>query len=140
VSGKIPKMMNGRQARAAAVALSGLRAAIGLGVFVVPSSALAPWVGAVEAKEPVARLLGRSLGARDLALAAGALLSMRHEAPLRGWVEGGMLSDAGDVVATLALFGKLPRLWRWAVLGMTIGSVLAGLAISAAVDEDPAES
>ncbi|MGH8992813.1 MAG: hypothetical protein ACRDZ7_14995 [Acidimicrobiia bacterium] len=109
---------------------------IGLGVTAVltPAVPLRPWVGREVAWRPRAKLLGRALGARDIALGLGVILALRHEAPVRGWVEGGGMADAGDLVATLLAFSTLPKLGRWAVLGSTVGAVAASRLAAPAVD------
>ncbi|MCU1489608.1 MAG: hypothetical protein JWM85_1013 [Acidimicrobiaceae bacterium] len=91
----------------------------------MPGWVAAPWIGREAAATPGARLLGRALGGRDLALGLGALLAAQHDAPLRGWVEAGLLSDTGDTLATLLAFKKLPRFTRWLILATTLGAVAA---------------
>jgi hypothetical protein len=70
------------------------------------------------------------MGARDLALGLGAILAMRHDAPVRGWVEAGGLADAGDLAATLLAWRSLPRASRWGVAVLTAGGVVAGRLVS----------
>ena len=89
------------------------RIAIGVTAIVAPTVPLRPWVGRDFAWQPRAKLLARSLGARDLALGIGVILALRHDGPVRGWVEGSALADAGDVLGTLLAFGKLPKSGRW---------------------------
>lgn len=134
MSDAMPKLLNHGQARMAAKALAVVRAAIGLGAFLVPGRLLRPWIGAANSENKGAELLGRSLAARDLALAAGPILSMRHDTPVRGWIEGGLLADTGDAVATLVGFGHLPKRTRWLVLAMTLGAVAVGAIVAPAVD------
>ena len=81
-------------------------------------------------------MAARALGGRDLALAVGPLLAMRHKGPARGWIEAAMLADATDTMATLLAFGKLPRLTRWLVLGACAGAVAAGIVVSASLDAE----
>ena len=90
----LPLNVLGRdRARTAATGLACVRAAIGAAALILPELVLRPWIGADEAAATGAKLAGRALGGHDLALAAGPFLAMRHDAPVRGWVEGGMLSD-----------------------------------------------
>jgi hypothetical protein len=109
---------------------------IGLGVTAVltPSIPLRPWVGREVAWRPRAKLLARALGFRDIALGLGVVLALRQEAPVRGWVEGGGLADAGDLVSTLLAFGTLPKFGRWAVLAAAAGAVAASGLAAPAVD------
>ena len=120
-------------ARRLACANGVARCALGLLAMTLPSVPLAPWIGRPTPAGPV-RLLGRALGARDLALGLGTLLALRHDAPVRGWVEAGGLADAGDALFTLAAFGRLPRRGRWSVLAAAASGVVAARVSAAAVD------
>lgn len=117
----------------AARGLAVTRIAIGATAWISPKVVLRPWVGNVEAGSRSVILLGRALGARDVALGAGALLAARNGGQVRGWVEAGGLADAGDCLATVLAFGDLPRLGRWAVLATTLGAVVAAAVISPAL-------
>ena len=77
---------------------------------------------------------GLTLGARDLALGIGVILALRHDAPVRGWVEGSGLADAGDTLATLLAFGKLPKGGRWLVLLSAGGAAAAARLAAPSVD------
>jgi len=125
--------MNRDTARSLAAGLAGTRIALGVVAYAVPSLPARPWVGAA-ADTVAVTVVGRALGARDVAIGAGALLARRHDAPVRGWVEAGALADAGDLVATLLSFRSLPRTGRWAVLAATLGGVAAGRLLAPAVD------
>jgi hypothetical protein len=127
--------MDRETARSAAQGLAGLRILIGVLAFFLPRLALRGWVGGKVASESGGRLLSRSVGARDIALGAGALLAERHDAPVRGWIEAGALSDLGDLAATLAGFKELPRFTRFGVLFMTGGAIAAGALIAPSVDQ-----
>jgi hypothetical protein len=117
---------------AEAVALG--RIAIGIVALAAPTVPLRPWVGRDFAWQPRAKLLARSLGARDLALGIGLLLALRHDTPARGWVEGAGLADAGDTLATLLAFGKLPKSGRWLVLASAGGAAAIARVAAPAVD------
>jgi hypothetical protein len=121
-------------ARALAASVAWGRIGLGVTAMLTPAVPLRPWVGRDIAWRPRAKMLARALGARDIALGVGVILALRHGAPVRGWVEGGGLADAGDLVATLLAFGTLPRLGRWAVLGSTVGGVAASRLAAPAVD------
>ncbi|MGH9101548.1 MAG: hypothetical protein ACRDYD_00960 [Acidimicrobiales bacterium] len=124
-------------ARAATRALAVVRAGLGVVALVAPAVLNVAWVGPLG-KADGARVLGRAVGGRDLALAAGILLAMRHETPVRGWVEGAGLADAADLVATIVSFRSLPRSRRWLVAAMAAGGVGASRLLSKAVDAEPA--
>ncbi|GAA1259954.1 hypothetical protein GCM10009609_23620 [Pseudonocardia aurantiaca] len=121
------------QARQLAEAIAWVRIAIGVTALVAPTVPLRPWVGRDVAWQ--AKLLARSLGARDLALGIGLVLALRHDAPVRGWVEGGGVADAGDALATLLSFGKLPKGSRWPVLLSAAGAAASARLVAPAIDE-----
>jgi hypothetical protein len=124
------------QARQIAEAIAVGRIAIGIVALVAPTVPLRPWVGRDFAWQPRAKLLARSLGARDLALGIGVMLALRHKAPVRGWVEGAGLADAGDMLATLLAFGKLPKSGRWLVLFSAAGAAAAARLAAPLVDSE----
>jgi hypothetical protein len=127
--------MEKEQARQLAEAVAWGRIAIGVTALVAPTVPLRPWVGRDFAWQPRAKLLARSLGARDLALGIGVILALRHDGPVRGWVEGSALADAGDVLSTLLAFGKLPKSGRWLVLLSAAGAAATARIAAPAVDD-----
>ena len=127
--------MDRDKARQIAEAIAVGRIGIGIVALVAPTVPLRPWVGRDFAWQPRAKLLARSLGARDLALGIGVILAIRHDAPIRGWVEGGGLADTGDVLATLLSFGKLPKAGRWLVLLSAAGAAASARLAAPGVDE-----
>ena len=106
-------------ARRGAVAVAAGRVAIGLTALAWPWVPSRPWVGA-GADDLVARVFGRALGARDVALGLGTLAALRRSAdepgPASAWVAAGAVSDALDVVASLSSWRELPRVGRWLVV------------------------
>jgi hypothetical protein len=128
--------MDRDQARQLAEAIAIGRIAIGIAALVAPAVPMRPWVGRDFAWQPRAKLLSRSLGARDLALGVGVMLALRHKAPVRGWVEGAALADAGDALATLLAFPKLPKSGRWLVLASAVGAAAAARLAAPVVDAD----
>ena len=124
--------------RGAATVAAG-RVALGLTALAWPSVPARPWVGA-PADDVTARVFGRALGARDLALGLGALAALRAPGEQAGsasaWVAAGALSDSLDVAASVASWGELPRLTRWLVVASAGGAALAGAAGAVAVRQD----
>jgi hypothetical protein len=120
------------QARTYAQALAGSRFALGLAFFLLPSAGSALWTG--DTKSPAVRVLSRALGARDMAIGLGALLALRHEGPVRGWLEAGSFADAGDALATVLSWKRLPRFRRWLVVIVAAGAALGAGVLSPAVD------
>jgi hypothetical protein len=119
------------------------RVALGLTALAWPSVPARPWVGATADEVPV-QVFGRALGARDLALGAGALVALRRQAtepgPASAWVAAGALSDALDVAVSLASWGGLPRMTRWLVVASAGGAALAGAAGALALRRVPGSS
>lgn len=122
------------RARQLALATAVLRSAIGVVALVAPGLAAGLWADADARGLASTRVLARALGARDLALGMGLLLALRHEGPVRGWVEAGGLADTGDVVATLSGFGDLPRTGRWVALCSAASGAATARLMSVSVD------
>ena len=102
--------------------------AIGVTALAWPAVPSRPWVGAA-ADDLAARVFGRALGARDLALGLGALAALQGEDPsASAWVAAGALSDTLDVLASLASWHELPRIGRWLVAGSAAAAALIGAA------------
>jgi hypothetical protein len=122
----------GQGARAVAAG----RVALGLTALAWPSVPARPWVGAAS-DDLAARVFGRALGARDIALGLGALTAFQGQAADResacAWVAAGALSDALDVVASLSSWRELPHRGRWLVIASASGAALTGAAGALAV-------
>jgi hypothetical protein len=125
--------------RRGATAVAAGRVALGLTALAWPSVPARPWTGAGN-DDLTARVFGRALGARDLALGLGALAALRDQAAspqsARSWVAAGALSDALDVAASLAAWRELPRVTRWLVVASAGGAALAGAAGALALCPD----
>jgi hypothetical protein len=117
--------------RRGAVAVAAARVALGLTALAWPSVPARPWVGAA-ADDLAARVFGRALGGRDVALGLGALAALQRPAAEPGsacaWVAAGALSDALDVAASAASWPELPRITRWLVAASAGGAALTGAA------------
>jgi len=132
--------------RHAATAVAAGRVALGVAALARPSVPARPWVGA-SADELGARVFGRALGARDIALGLGALAALRIApagsagaqaagAQAGAWVAAGALSDALDVAITAAAWPELPRTSRWLVAASAGGAAVAGAAGALALSLD----
>ncbi len=123
--------------RDGARAVAAGRVALGLTALAWPSVPARPWVGA-SSKDLAARVFGRALGARDLALGLGALAALQgtDRGSAGTWVAAGALSDALDVMASLASWRDLPRLSRWLVVASAGGAAMAGAAGALALVAD----
>ena len=117
--------------RRGATALALARTALGVAALASPALIARPWVG--TASGPAARVLGRALGGRDVALGLGALAALRRVPPggmgaAVTWVGAGALADSLDVLATAVSWDELPRAGRWLVAASAGGAAVAGAA------------
>lgn len=101
-------------------------ARVGFGVFVTsaPQRMGRTWVGG-DADSDGAGVILRALGFRDIALGAG-LAEASFRGDPRGWLAVTMLSDLGDVAATLIGSQKIDS------RGVAITTLLAGSGAAAA--------
>ena len=109
------------------------RLTFGAGLMVAPAALAGAWVGGVaDRREGQAIAIG--LGARDVALALGALRALGAGYGSGAWIRAGMLADAADLVGTLRARGSVPALAAPAVGALAGGSVLLGAWLQSAVD------
>jgi hypothetical protein len=94
------------------------RIGFGVALTLTPERVTTPWLGS-DAARPATRVATRGLGARDLALGAGALAATG--ADLQWWVAAGILADAADLAATVAAGDSLPVSGR-----VLVGAVASG--------------
>jgi len=106
--------------RTVGTAVSATRIAFGAGLMLAPPRFVRSWTGPGASRRP-ARVVGRALGARELAIGIGGVLAARAGEPaeLRRWFALGALPEALDVVFTLTDGPRTP-------------SRLAGAAMAAA--------
>jgi hypothetical protein len=117
--------------RSAITTLAGLRLAIGAAAWVAPRTA-GRLFGLDAAANPQAPYLARLFGARDVALAWGALGSEGETQ--RQWLLAGLACDVADALAGLAggRGGYLPRFTSVLVSGTALSA--AGLGAAALRD------
>jgi len=77
-----------------------VRIAAGAALFLTPKLAARSWTGE-RTESTTAGLAIRGMGARDVALGVGLVIAIERDAPVRGWLEAGVLSDGADAVGTL---------------------------------------
>lgn len=124
--------------RHAVAAFGAARAVFGLGYVLAPGRGGKGWVGE-PATEPVGRLSFRSIGARDIALGAGAALAAlrQDDAGAVTWLTAHVVADSADCAGSLIASGEIPD--RGRNLGAAIAGasavVAAGLAIALAIGE-----
>ncbi|MBC3189937.1 hypothetical protein H7X46_02525 [Pseudonocardia sp. C8] len=126
---------HGRVLRRAAGAWAGLRVGLGLAALAAPRAAGRFWVGPV-AETPGGAVLGRALGARDLALGAGTLHAVRSGAPLRTWVVTAGCADALDALVTAGARPALPPGRRDLVVAASAGSAVLAAVLGVAMGPD----
>jgi hypothetical protein len=101
------------------------RASFGMLAFVAPRWTAKLWTG--EDVSGTTAIMGlRGLGVRDAALGLGLLIALKRESPVRGWLEAGALSDAGDALNMLMSARVLPRSRCLLGLGAAGGAAILG--------------
>ena len=92
----------------AARLLGWVRIITGVLLFFFPHLAARMWTGRRN-EDPTTDLALKGMGARDIALGVGLVTALETGAPVRGWLEGAAISDAGDAFGTLVSWRDLPR-------------------------------
>jgi hypothetical protein len=100
------------------------RMAVGAAGFLAPRTFGRLWVGSDAGSARIA-MITRAFAIRDFALGLGAYLSVQRDAPVRGWVEAGLLSDSADVLATLR--GPMPWLRKLPLVAAALFGVAGGV-------------
>jgi hypothetical protein len=103
------------------------RIGFGVALIVTPGRVTGPWLGR-DAGRTGTQVVSRGLGARDLALGAGALAV--PQAQLRPWVAAAIVADVADLMATVTAGDSLPLAGR-ALVGAvaSAGAVLGVMAL-----------
>ena len=109
------------------------RVAVGAAMFLAPKWSGRVWVGR-QADTTGARTVTRGFGGRDAALGLGLLMALEEGKGAGRWLALSAMADAGDVAATLAGWGRLPRFNRLSVLMSAAGFGVLGAWLSTRVD------
>jgi hypothetical protein len=110
------------------------RLAFGAALIVKPEQTASGWIGA-DASRPAVQIALRGLGARDVALSAGALWAAGDRESLRRWLAAAACCDLADLAATLAApSDALPGNARWGTAVLAGGSAVAGIALYKALE------
>lgn len=117
--------------RALIAALALGRIAFGAGLLAAPARVAQGWIGDDAARAPV-QVAVRALGARDVALSAGALALAGDGAKARPWLLAAAACDCVDLAATLAAGDTLAPRARIGTALLAGGSALAGIALARA--------
>lgn len=88
------------------------------------------WIGEA-ADRPAVRVAIRGFGARDLGIGLGTLLALRHDAPVRGWLEAGVLADLVDGAAAVVGSRDLPPASRVLTPVGALGAAALGRLLAA---------
>jgi hypothetical protein len=120
-------------ARTAAAGVAGLRIAYGLALAVAPARTTRNWLGG-DAARPGASVALRALGAREVALHAGALVAAFGGGAVRPWLLASIGGDCSDVAATFGARSGLPDGAAMKTLAVAGGSAALSAAVLAAVD------
>jgi hypothetical protein len=109
------------------------RLAFGLGLMARPENVASGWIGK-DAQRGAVKIVLRGLGARDVALSAGALAALGEEDRLAHWIAAAIGCDLSDVVSTLAAPpDALPGNARWGTVALGGGAALTGALLLAAM-------
>jgi hypothetical protein len=123
--------VDGKQALT--IALASGRVAFGLGLVAAPARIGSSWLGP-DGERQATHVALRGLGARDIALAAGAAWASARGSAVRPWLVATVGGDLSDIAATLAAGDSLPGRARTGTLLLAGVSALACAGLAAAVD------
>jgi hypothetical protein len=121
------------QPRDLAIAHARGRMLVGAAFVLAPGLAGRLWIGR-DASQRSVKVLARAFGVRDLALGLGVVIALDRGTPVRSWIEGGVLSDAVDVCASLLAGDSIPRDVRRGALALGASSAVLGAALSRRLD------
>lgn len=108
------------------------------GAFLLaPEGSSRSWIGSAAGTHG-GRVMVRATGARDLALAAGALTALRSNGDARPWFAAQALSDGSDFLATWAERDGLPKLST--AYALAVAGASAAIAAAYALRGRPAAS
>ena len=104
-------------------AIAAGRVGFGIALLAAPERFAGPWLGR-DARRAGTVVAVRGLGARDLALGAGALAAPPEA--LRSWAAAGVIGDLTDLLATVTAGDGVPASGRVLVGGLATGAVALG--------------
>jgi hypothetical protein len=110
-----------------------LRIVVGSTLFLAPRLSGRTWTGE-QTESTTADLAVRGMGARDAALGIGLLIALERDAPVRGWLEAGVLSDSADAAGTLMNWRSLSPLRGLVWFAAEIGTAVFGSRLARSLD------
>lgn len=116
-------MIRSMEPRLLARATAAARVGFGVALLARPELLTGPWIGR-DATRPGPKVLARALGARDLALGAGALACQSGD--LRLWLAAALIADGADLAVTATAGSALPLTGRVLVSATALGGVVLG--------------
>ena len=120
--------------RQAAIAVVGLRILYGAALLVTPSNTTKRWLGSDGQRPGGGQVAIRALGAREVALHAGALVAALTGAPVRPWLAASFAGDCADIASTWAAASALPDGSPLATTVVAGGSAALTAAVAAGLD------
>jgi hypothetical protein len=111
--------------RALTLLTAGGRIGFGALLLAQPGSIVSAWIGQ-EGRHAGPQTLGRSVGARDLALGAGALAA--SDESVTAWLIAALVADVTDLLATVGAGRGIPLRSRLLVGMAALGGTLGGIA------------
>lgn len=121
------------RARAAALAVLGLRVAYGAGLVAAPERLARRWLGP-DAATPPTQVPLRALGVREALLHGGAILATVGGGPVRPWLAASIAGDLSDIASTVAGRRGLPDEAPLATAVVAGASAAISAAVAVAVD------
>jgi hypothetical protein len=109
------------------------RVVLGAASFLSPSRFGRMWTGE-RAETALTSMAIRGLGARDVAIGIGILVSLDQDKPVRGWLEAAALADAADALGTLAAWHRLPGFRRLGLLALEAGAAVLAVQLADELD------
>lgn len=119
-----------------ALSVARCRIAVGIGAVAAPRMATRI-LGGQRASDGIAPLFARMLGARDIALGLGTVISLDRGKPVRGWLEAAALADTADCVACVLAREQMPPLAFGAAAGLGAAFATLGVFLSRRLDPAP---
>ena len=111
------------------------RLAAGAVLLAAPGAAGRRWLGDI-ARDPVAKVALRGLGARDMALGLGALRALDRGEPVAGWVRLAAVGDLTDAAGGALAARRLGSLRAVGTVASAGAAAALGFALAGQVDED----
>ena len=110
-----------------------VRIVTGVALFFAPRRSGRAWTGE-DSNELTSNLAVRGMGARDVAIGLGILAAIERGAPVRGWLEAGVLSDSADAAGTLMQWRELGTTRALFWLTTEVGAAWAGSRLAQSLD------